>query len=283
MFESFKTLPLLGLAAACAATGAAQAQWFPPPGAAPPEAIVQRLHAQGYSLIGPIRRNQTVLLADVNAGTTGRERLVIDAYSGEILQRFVAMPRSSRPIFGGYVAEGGEFSAPSPLGPPPARDFYSPPGNFAYGAPSGVEIRSPLAPVGPREAKPKLKPRPHGPAEMKHARSTPPSEQAAKPPEVGATQARHTEHTTAAPAGAGVPSGSPPAAGSARAAPKSAATAAPAPAAVPDRAAAVVPGAPTETQAKNVVGPQPAAAPQPAEKGSSEKSRVNDVPVNPLE
>lgn len=206
MFESFKVLPLLGLAAACAATGAAQAQWFPPFGAVPAGAIVQRLHAQGYTLIRPLRRNQTVYLAYVNAGTTWRERLVIDAFSG--VQRFVARRRSLGPAFGGYIGEGREFSASPPLGPPPARDFYSPPGNFAYGAPFDVGIPSPVAPVGPREAKPK--PRPHMPAEMKHARSSPPSEQAAKPP-------------------------------------------------------------------------QPAAAPQPAEKGSSDKSKLNDVPVNPLE
>jgi hypothetical protein len=248
MFESFKVLPLLGLAA-CAATGAAQAQWFPPFGATPAGAIVQRLHAQGYTLIRPLRRNQTVYLAYVNAGI-GRERLVIDAFSGEILQRFVATPRPLGPGFGGYIVEGGEFSAPPPLGRPPMRDFYSPPSNFAYGAPSDVGIPWSVAPVGPRNAKPKL--RPHKPAEMKHARLSPPSEQAARPPEADATRAGNPPPTNAAPAATATPSGSPPA-------------------------------APTATQVKNIVAPQPAAAAPPAERGSSDKSKVNDVPVNPLE
>ena len=68
-------------------------QWFPPFGAASPREIVERLRAEGYVLVGPLRRNDTVYLADVIGGPAGRERLVIDAWSGEILQRFVARPR----------------------------------------------------------------------------------------------------------------------------------------------------------------------------------------------
>ena len=255
MFVSFKALPLLGLAAAWAATSAAQAQWYSALGPAPAEAIVQRLHAQNYTLMGPLRRNQRVYLADVIAGATGRERLVIDAYSGEILQRFVAMPRSLGPAIGGYVLEGGEFSAPITLGPPPAPEFYS-----AYGAPSDFATPSPVAPVGPREAEPKPKPRPQKPAEMKRARSTTPSEQAAKAPEAGAASKPPASAAATAPS-----------------APTSA------PAAVPDKATAGTPAAPTETQPRNAARPQPAAAPQPAEKGSSTRLKVNDVPVNPLE
>ena len=108
--------------AAFAAVPSADAQWFPPVGAAPPGEIVQRLQAEGYVLIQPLRRNDTVYLADVSAGTGGRERLVIDAWSGEILQRFVARRGSGRPGFtDGYVVEGGEFNSPPPLAPPPER------------------------------------------------------------------------------------------------------------------------------------------------------------------
>ena len=67
-----------------------EAQWFPPIGAASPHEIAERLRAEGFVLIGPLRRNDTVYLADVNAGPAGRERLVIDAWSGEVLQRFVS-------------------------------------------------------------------------------------------------------------------------------------------------------------------------------------------------
>ena len=113
----------------------AGAQWAPPFGAAPPGEIVQRLQAEGYVLIGPLRRRDTVYLAEVAGGPAGRERLVLDAWSGEILQRFLVRRVPGRP--GGYVPEGGEFNEPPPLGPPPARDFRE--GNYGYapGAPSG--------------------------------------------------------------------------------------------------------------------------------------------------
>ncbi len=130
-----------GAAAAFSVVAAADAQWFPPLGAAPPGEIVERLQAEGYVLIQPLRRNGTVYLADVRAGTGGHERLVLDAWSGEILQRFVARPRIGRSGSETYFVEGGEFSSPPPLGPPPARDF------FAYGGPPDAQP-PPLGPVG---------------------------------------------------------------------------------------------------------------------------------------
>jgi hypothetical protein len=120
-----------------ASVPAVKAQWFPPIGAAPPAEIAQRLRAEGYAAIGPLIRRDTVYLADVH-GPAGRERLVIDAWSGEILQRFVARDRYRRPGSAApYVVEGGEFSMPPPLGPPPARDFVNG-GGFAYGGPATV-------------------------------------------------------------------------------------------------------------------------------------------------
>ncbi len=108
----------------------AQAQWFLPFGAAPPAEIGNRLRAEGYVLARPLERRDTVYLADIARGPRGRERLVIDAWSGEILQRFVARR-------GGFIPEGGEFSEPRPLGPPPARDFRE--GNYDRGPPAGLE------------------------------------------------------------------------------------------------------------------------------------------------
>jgi len=126
-------LALAGLAAVFIGA-AAQAQFLP--GAAPPGEIAERLRANGYYLIGPLRRKDTVYLADVAGGDGGRQRLVIDAWSGEILQRFVARPAGWRPGFpGGYVMEGGEFDGPPPLGPPPKQDFLAQPG-YAYGEPT---------------------------------------------------------------------------------------------------------------------------------------------------
>ncbi|MBV9288717.1 MAG: hypothetical protein JO288_13005 [Hyphomicrobiales bacterium] len=268
--SSFKALPLLaGLAAACAAGGAAQAQWLPPLGAAPPGEIVQRLHAQGYVLIGPLRRNQTVYLADVNAGPAGRERLVIDAWSGEILQRFV----ESRRAASGYVVEGGEFSAPPPLGPPPARDFFAAPGSYAYRPPSDVRIPSAAGPVSPSESssRPKSRPRPasgtHTTAETKPAPASAPSEQVAKPTEFGSSAA--SEPPPSAPASGpqvASPASVPGRAGGSTAAGPAASGSAPA----------------AGTQARIGSAPQPASSSSRAEK-AGDKSKVNDVPVNPLE
>ena len=125
-----------GAMTAFALVPSADAQWLPF-GAAPPREIVQRLRAEGYVLVGPLRRRDTVYLADVVGGPVGRERLVIDAWSGEILQRFVARSR-------GFVPEGGEFSEPPPLGPPPPRDFRE--GNYGYGAGAqgGLEAPPPV-------------------------------------------------------------------------------------------------------------------------------------------
>lgn len=109
----------------------AEAQWLLPFGAAPPTEIVQRLRAEGYVVVGPLQRRDTVYLADISRGPRGRERLVLDAWSGEILQRFLVRR-------GRYVPEGSELGGPPPLGPPPPRAFGE--GDFGYGvSPGGYE------------------------------------------------------------------------------------------------------------------------------------------------
>ena len=168
-----------------APAGGANAQWFPPMGAASPGEIAQRLRAQGFVLMGPLRRNETVYLADVNAGASGHERLVIDAWSGEVLQRFVARPQPVSPgAAGGYVIERGEFDRPPPLGPPP-RDFFfgSGGGGVAYGGPrvAPVEVDTEDASGIPRPA-----PIRRSPAESKPAVTAAPPVQPATPPEGGA-------------------------------------------------------------------------------------------------
>src|SRR5271165_2142547 len=180
---------LLGIAA----ISGARAQFFAPMGAVTPGEIAQRLQAEGFVLTGPLRRNDTVYIADVNAGPEGRERLVIDAWSGEILQRFVPRQRSWRPGVGGpYVVERGEFDSPPPLGPPPMRDFTMGPGggNFAYGGPPDARIPSDIGPVYPPEAAPRTRMRSkpaarHKPVESKPAITAAPPAQPAKPQESG--------------------------------------------------------------------------------------------------
>ena len=119
----------------------AKAQFFPPIGAASPGEIAARLRAQGFVLTGPLIRRDTVYLADVR-GPSGHERLVLDAWSGEILQSFVSRGRNWRPGMTPYVVHGGEFSSPPPLAPPPKRDFLDP-GETAYGVPGGPVILTP--------------------------------------------------------------------------------------------------------------------------------------------
>ena len=163
---------MLGALAILAFSGA-EAQWFPPVGAASPAEIAERLRAQGYVLTAPLLRKDTIYLADVTVGPGGHERLVIDAWSGEILQRFVGRPGAWKQGAGGYVIERGEFDTPPPLAPPPARDFFygQGSGNFASGEPPGARIPEAVGPVGPPEAKSKAKPRPAAanrkPAELK--------------------------------------------------------------------------------------------------------------------
>ena len=244
------------------------AQWLPF-GAAPPGEIVQRLRAEGYVLIHPLERRDTVYLADVASGPAGHERLVIDAWSGEILQRFVVRR-------GGYAPEGGEFSEPPPLGPPPARAFregnsrdfregnY---GNGPEGPSGGYEGRSGgyEGPSGGYEVQPRARAKSRPAAAARKGgepRQTPPPAQPAEPQN----------------AGTGSPGGAPAAAAPGAAPPPTAA----APAAAPANPNPAPSPAAAQTQQKSE---QPAAAASsnpPPSAGKPEK-KVNDVPVNPLE
>lgn len=236
----------LAVLALCAVPSA-EAQWFPPLGAASPSEILTRLRAQGYAPMGPLVRRDTIYLADVK-GPAGRGRLVIDAWSGAVLQSFVWRERNWRPgAPAGYVARGGEFDSPPPLAPPTRGDFLDPNNGFAYGAP-GEAYPVIVGPDGAHEAKPKPK---HKPPEPKSAAL--PSEPMDPAPAVGASPSPAPAPVATAPAAP------PPAASQPQAAPKPAATVAETP-------------------------PQKPAAPAaPASPSSTAKSKVNDVPVNPLE
>ena len=285
-------------------------QWFPPMGAASPNEIAERLRAEGFVLVGPLHRNDTVYLADVNAGPAGRERLVIDAWSGEILQRFVPRNPNSRPgAAGGYVIERGEFDIPPPLAPPPARDFFVGPGgsgNLAYGGPGNARIPEAVGPINPLERTPRtrVKQKPatsrHAPAESKPTTAAAPPAQPLKPDEGGANPtAKDNSERSAAPAAA-VPTVAPPAASEASQQPNTppkldTPPAGSTPSATPDQTKSAAPnpgGTATspnmaQTQAKDEPHParseQPAAVPSAPAAKPSDKSKVNDVPVNPIE
>jgi hypothetical protein len=261
-------------------------QWFPPLGAASPNEIAERLRAEGFVLVGPLHRNDTVYLVDVNAGSAGRERLVIDAWSGEILQRFVPRSPSSRPgAAAGYVIERGEFDIPPPLAPPPAREFFGPDtssGKVAYGGPANARIPDAVGPVSPleRTSRTRVKQKPaasrHAPAESKPTTAAIPPAQPPKPDEGGANPATK-DNSGGAPAPAAA---APTAASQPNAPPKLDAPA-------PNPGGAATSPNVVQTQAKDQHRPaqseQPAVVPSAPSAKPSDKSKVNDVPVNPLE
>ena len=93
----------------------ATAQWQAPPWrfAWPPGEIEGSLNAQGYALTAPLMRRPGIYLADVSAGPAGYQRLIIDARSGRILERFPAPGRIWGPAL---ASRGDEFGGPPPSG-----------------------------------------------------------------------------------------------------------------------------------------------------------------------
>ena len=158
----------LGGLIAFAAVPAAMAQWLPPWRAVALSGdIAQQLEAQGYVLIAPLQRRPGVYLADVRAGPAGYQRLVIDDRNGEILERFIAPPRSFGPEFA--VRYGGFPERPPPgvVQLPPGPGFPDAPNGgpgakSAYGGPTNVRIPSAIGPFdsppSPLWTKPKPKP-----------------------------------------------------------------------------------------------------------------------------
>src|SRR3984957_14747153 len=82
--------PVLGALIAIAFVSTATPQWMPPWGPVFPGEIERNLEAQGYDLTAPLMRRPGVYLADVSAGPAGHQRLIIDARSGQVLERFPA-------------------------------------------------------------------------------------------------------------------------------------------------------------------------------------------------
>jgi hypothetical protein len=143
---------VLGALMAVAFVPTAVAQWMPPWGAAFPGEIEQSLEAQGYVLTAPLMRRPGVYLADVSAGPAGHQRLIIDARSGQILERFPAPGRNWGPAL---AARDEEFGEPqSGVGPPLGPGFAGPPAaRTAYGGPANVHIPAAVSPYGVGETR----------------------------------------------------------------------------------------------------------------------------------
>jgi hypothetical protein len=297
------------------AVPAAMAQWLPP-WRTPPGVIEQRLEAQGYMLIAPLQRRPQIYLADVSAGPAGYQRLVIDAWSGDILQRFVVPARR----WGPQLAErGGEFAVPPPgfVEPGPSGGFSTTPdggpaARSAYGGPPNVRIPAAISPVGSPDApsatkpKPKSAPTGHNVPETKPATTAAPPVEPGKPQGAGADAARNNPGAAAPAAAVPLP---PPKPTENQDSDKPRADSPPtevenAPPAAPERASAAAPPdlkpeaapktEPSATAQSEGAAPQPSAtrrsegpAPQPTARDSStessEKSKVSIVPATLFE
>ena len=252
----------LGAALMLAGSGApAEAQfvslwgWQGPPqeeALVPPPLVYRRLESRGFALFGPLRRNGGVYLADVEDHYGRRERLVVDAYSGAILQTFAyapPRPEADIPEVRSYAPSTATYSPryPSAALPP----TYIPP---------GLAPEPGLSP--PRESRAK-----HPPARKLARREATPKKPA--PAELTPSDAtREPTHpiSEAPPAEA---SHTAPKRDQGRANPESRA---------PQEAAvrsAPAPSAP--------VPAAPAAKPTPAPKPASGPGYANGVPINPLD
>jgi len=184
----------------------AKAQWLTPWRAASPGEIERSLEAQGYGLIAPLVRRPEVYLADVSAGPAGYQRLVIDARSGQILERFIAPGRMWGPRFAARDEEFGEPPRPGGVGPPlspsvSGRPAATPPTKSAYGGPADAHIPGAISPYG-AEAPAGTKPRPKS---ISTERKAP----AAKTPTVNPPLPPPAPREAAKPDGSGSPASKP--------------------------------------------------------------------------
>ena len=253
----------------------------------PPRAVHRMLANQGYRLIGPVVRRGRVYLANVSDGETGqRERLVIDAFSGDVLESYPLAQRIAPPANVTRVpraqyprAEHPRADVPEPrraprtarLAPPAEADPLVVPGHGA--APKIIKPRPVPRARAPAKPKPELAKRTPPDAPKTYAPTAPaiiPPLPAPAAPLPGTTQPSNPLSLPPLPAE----------------------TAAPAPAAPEPTVAAVPPAAPPPVAAPPTA-PEPVAAPAPrdvfvaplddATPAPKARKPVNDIPVAPLE
>jgi hypothetical protein len=217
------------------------------------EEIERRLEASGYELTHPLVRRGDVYLADVAVGRDGVERLVIDAESGRIVQRFHA----------GWARWGD--AAPRPWYPEQSDSWNSPPrppADVDRGAPGDAldlpgARREPRAPTGGRFARGDDAPAPAVVLGRDGARATSPDPLEKPKPKSSEAKRKPAPAVKAAtltpPEANGAPAAKP----------------------LPEAAAADAPG--------NVAaaGSPPPEAPAPP--APTKSKAVNDLPVTPLD
>ncbi len=231
-------------------------------GSPSPYEIERRLEAAGYALTGPLTLRGDVYLADVVVRGEGPERLVVDAQSGRIIERYR-----------GRADRWREAAAPPPSawgddprlwnGPRPPAEIgpdVAPPDAFEPPQPNVLETpkaETPKAKPKTVETKPKWTPKP---APVANVNNPPPA--AVVPPPAATTPAAPPPAVLSSPA---VAPASPSPAPSAAAAPASSA-----------------PAAPPSIEAAKVDAPSVARPPPPAPAPAKSKA-VNDIPVTPLD
>jgi hypothetical protein len=218
-----------------------------------PYDIERRLDASGYTLTGPLMRRGNVYLADVVAGRHDYERLIIDAQTGRIVQRF-----RNRPHWMDEQADtwGGAPRPPGDVDLAPPRDL------FAREEPN-------------TDLSDKPKPKPH---EAKH-KTTPGPVASAPPASAQASEPTPAATPSSAPVAATPPSPTPSAASAAPAASPSPTTETSAK--IEDAPAAQSSPAPAPTT--SAAAPTTAVAAKSAEPSEPRKKAVNDLPVTPLD
>jgi hypothetical protein len=265
----FRRLPLKSLVIAsgllAVSAPAAHAQFFNfifGNGGLQSDDIESMLQDRGLELMGPLHRNGTVYIADVEGPRGGQFRLIIDARDGRIVQRFRMGQRRYEADLGlprppAEVGQDGTTS--SAIGAPPAVITFGDSAVHGDDNSNGMPART-----GDESIKAKPKPQ----AKHKKIELTPvatPSPSAPAPttqPLANTAPASQPAASTPTPTPPVAPQAAPPAPSK----PPVQAEASPAPAEA--KAAAVAPAAPS---------PPPAPAPQKL------KPAINDVPVNPLD
>jgi hypothetical protein len=298
MRSLFRTIAGTALALALASP-AAHAQFFFFGSTLHQDRVEQALQARGYQLVSPLTRNGSVYLADV-IGPGGPARLVVDASTGEVLERFRSEHlRPPAEIGGPQLVE-----RPAPAPAPHLLSGDAPFIHWPFGGGDQVARGEPDSDADPAvspnrgaEPTPKAKPK----IVKHHKNDTPaPAEANAPATSAPATSAPaaptvpNVVYPSTAPAHAAAPSGPaiiavPPAHATVTATPLAPAAAV-SPAA-PAAAAAVSPSAPAPTvgaatppaKAPRIVGVHLQPTMEPSETASKPKKPVNDVPVAPLE
>ena len=232
-------------------------------GSPSPYEIERRLEAAGYALTGPLAMRGDVYLADVMVRGEGPERLVIDAQSGRIVERYRGRPdrwrEAAAPPPSGWSDDPRLWNGPRP--PADVAPDAPPPDSFEPANPSVIEApRVDTSKPRPKaaETKPKWTPKPAAP--VANLNNPPPA--AVVPPPAATTPA-------APPAAASAPAAAP-------ASPR------PAPSAAAAPASPAPPSPAPSLEAAKADAPSLAKPPPPAV-APAKSTAVNDIPVTPLD